>query len=119
MKIKACLSSLETTMRALNAFDEADYTHEQIQGLLAAKRAELAEIEERIALTKDMDTQEAAEHSDRQRQRAEEQEKWRDESERQRAELRALNAKLKEVQAQHANVVEGLAALHLRISGGL
>ena len=111
LKVKALLSSLETTTRAAldveKDLEEIEHERAEKDGL----KRENAELREQNDLLKDQNVKDAAAHADQRRRQAQELESGNDEIEKMRAKRRALTVENKQLEEKRDNMVAGLASL--------
>jgi hypothetical protein len=114
-KIKRALADLEAVSKSLDALDRDQAELMAVGTMLDARRAELAETEQRLQQTRDATVQAGNEHAHWQELHSRERTKGNSEIDALQTTLQALDVKVKEAQAKHDNIVAGIAALSQRL----
>ena len=109
---------MEAVAKDAHVIDANSSEAEAVSALLDARRSELAEVEQRLARTKEAAAQADAAHADWLNKTAEERARGNTEIDALHANLQASNAKVKEAEAKYSNILAGIAALHERLKVG-
>jgi flagellar motility protein MotE (MotC chaperone) len=117
-KIKHFLAAGEVAMKTANTLDEHYAEFATLEVRLQDLRNELAEAEQRLSETREETTKAGAELRRAQEVLAAQTDKNNQELGRQQAQLRALEQRHKDTQANFDNLLAGLRALHERIGVG-
>jgi chromosome segregation ATPase len=114
-KVKAALSAMEAAVKALSVVDEDYASAEQVRGLLDVRRAELADVEARLARANEEFAKADAEHNDWRQKAAKEQSATNSRIDQAQERLRALEQQVADGQAKFDNIIAGISALHARL----
>jgi hypothetical protein len=117
-KIKQALAGIEAVRKDLNAVDEAHAEAKAVGALLDVRRAELAEVEQRLARIKDEAVSADAELSQWRAVAAKEQAAGNARIDELQERLRVLEAKVTERQKEHDAILASMAALGRRLRVG-
>ena len=117
-KIKTALTAIEAAGKALNVVDVDLAEAKEVRAMLDLRRAELAEVEQQIARTKEAAAQADADHARWQALNAKVRAQGNAEADALQAQLRTLEDQVATRRAEHDNILAGIAALHARLKVG-
>ena len=115
-RVKRAMASIEQLRRELNSVDEAAAEIDAVQGILDAKRAELAEVEQRLARTKQEAGEADAQLSLWRTVNAKEVAKGNALVDELHGKLDVLETEIADRRAQSENILKGISALNDRLN---
>jgi hypothetical protein len=117
-KIKQALASIEAVRKDLNAVDEDHAELAALRGIVDARKAELADVEARLARAQDEFAKADADHARWREVSTKEQVKTNTQIDLAHERLRVLEGQVVERQREHDAIVDSMAALGKRLRVG-